>query len=190
MKAELGYHLIGVDGEPYISWTSVFSQIIQPYLDSGTSTTSSTSVSAATSPTPVNLTLASATGFASGARVVIDVDERQEMATIQHLNGSVITVQLRNAHSGTYPVSIEGSGEAIVREILRKIRDVKAEMATARGEGAVKAVDEIEFFDSGMSLFGALGNQLAFWREELAAALGVQSMWAVKRRGAQTLSVY
>lgn len=189
IKAELGYNVLDIGAEPYIGVAAIFSQVIQPYLSGGAVTTSSTAVTAASSPTPVVLTLASATGFAAGARVVIDVDDRQEVATIQSLSGAFATVQLSKAHSGTYPVTVDG-GESIVRELLGLIRGVKAEMAQTFGTGSIKKVDEVEFYSTGGTAFGALGVQLSAWREELAAVLGIQSMWARKRQGAQRLAVY
>ena len=53
-------------------------------------------------------------------------------------------------------------------------------MATALGEGAVKRVDEVEFYDSGSSLFGGLGANLQFWRDQLASALGLPNLWRSK----------
>ena len=188
LKQELGFSLVST-ANPFIGNTVLFEQIIQPYVTGGTATTSSTAVTAATTLTPVALTLASATGFSAGQRVVVDVDSRQEIATIQSISGAAITVHLKNAHTGTYPVTIEGP-ETIVREILRRIYAVKDEMAVTFGEGSLKKCDELEWYQSGVSLFGSLGTQLAFWREELAAALGIRSMWSLKRAAAQTLSVY
>src|SRR4051812_9346081 len=88
IKYELGYDLLSVSAEPYISYVSLFDQIIQPYLTEGASTRSSTAVTAADEPTPVTLVLVSATGFSAGERVVIDVDSRQESVTIQALSGT------------------------------------------------------------------------------------------------------
>lgn len=188
IKAELGFALLSIS-TPYIGITSIFEQVIQVYMDGGASTTSSTAVTSATTPTPVTLVLASATGFTSGDRVVIDVDSRQEIVTIQNLSGTSMTVQLKNAHSGTYPVTVEG-GESIVREILNRIKSVKETMATVFGAGAVRKVDELEFYNTRGSQFGELGSELATWRDELAAALGIESMWARRRAGAQRLAVY
>jgi hypothetical protein len=187
-KAELGFALIGT-ANPFIGTVMLFEQIIQPYLSAGAVTTSSTAVTAHDDATPKTITLASATGFAAGARVVVDVDGRQETATVRSLSGADITVDLKLAHTGTYPVTVEG-GETIVREYLTRIREVKAEMAGTFGEGALKSVDEVSFYDTGISLFGSLGNQLKFWRDELASVLGIQSMWQQKRAGAQRLAVY
>jgi hypothetical protein len=190
-KAELGYPLLS-QANPYIGITLLFEQVIQPYIGAGPSTTSSTAVTAVTSggaPKPKAITLASATGFTAGARVILDVDDRQESATVQSITGADITLLLSGVHSGTYPVTVEG-GEAIVREILGRIRATKTEMAGTFGEGALKQVDEVSFYQAGGSLFGVLGSQLAFWRDELAAVLGIQSMWARRRAGATRMSVY
>ena len=98
-------------------------------------------------------------------------------------------VLLQLAHSGTYPVTVEG-GETIIREILRNIRAAKAEMGTTLGEGSLKKVDEVEFYQSGGTTFGILGTQLNHWRNELAAALGVPNLWAGRGGGGQALSAY
>lgn len=190
IKAELGFNLLGI-AQPYFDVVSIFEGVIQPYLEAGAATTATQTVTAATTPTPVALTLASATGFAAGDRVVVDVDARQEWATVQSLLGSIITVALSNAHTGTFPVTVEG-GEAIVREILVKIRNVKTRMGETFGAGALKKVDEVEFFGSGKSFFGGLGSELQFWRTELAAVLGDPSLnqWSKRAEGAQRLSVY
>jgi hypothetical protein len=79
----------------------------------------------------------------------------------------------------------------IVREILANIVTVKTKMAETFGTGLLKAVDEIEFWNAGaQTQFGALGDQLKFWREQLAAALGIQSAWARRQQGAQRCAVY
>jgi len=190
IRAELGFHVLSVSAEPYISYVSLFDQIIQPFTTSGAATTSTTLVTAATTATPATLSLGSATGFAAGVRVVVDVDDRQEVATAQSLSGSALTLLLTKAHSGTYPVTVEG-GETIIREKLTAIRNVKADMLATYGSGALKAVDEIQFYDTGgTTQFGVLGTQLAHWRDELAANLGIVSAWAEKRAGAGRLSVY
>ncbi|HEY3495276.1 MAG TPA: hypothetical protein VGK73_11345 [Polyangiaceae bacterium] len=176
IKAELGYNLLTTGAVPYIGVTQVFEQVIQENVLAGATTTSSTSVTAASSPTPVTLTLASVTGFTAGDRAVVDVDTRQELATVQAVGVSSITLLLSKAHTGTYPVTVEG-GESLVRECLRRIIDVKTSLGSSQGEGALKKVDEIEFYQTGSSLFGTLGNQLMFWRNELAAALGVPNLW-------------
>ncbi len=188
VKYELGYNLIGI-AQPYIDTVSIFEGVIQPYLSAGAKTTSATVVTAASTPTPVTLVLTSGTGFTSGDRVVIDVDGRQEVVTARLASGASLTVDLKLAHTGTYPVTVEG-GESIIRELLRSIRECKAEMGSTFGEGALKKVDEVEWYQGGSTMFGNIGAQLSFWREELASALGIPSMWSKRRAGAQRMSVY
>jgi hypothetical protein len=189
-KQELGFNLLTVGAEPYIGVTAIFNQVIQVYLGTSAATTSTTAVVAAEAPTVVSLTLASVTGFSAGIRAVIDVDDAQETATVRSVTGSVISVFLSKAHAAGYPVSVEGP-ETIVRELLNNIRKVKAEMADTFGIGSLKQVDEIQFYQTGGgALFGNLGAQLCAWREELAAAFGIRSMWAEKRAGGSRMSVY
>lgn len=191
LRIELGYPVLTQGAEPYVGITSLFTQVIQPYLSGGAITTSSTSVAVNSPAALSSITLASPTGFAAGARVVIDVDSRQETVTVESLSGSVITALTSLAHSGVYSLTVEG-GESIIREYLRYIRDVKAQMALAFGQGALKAVDEIQWYDikGAKTLFGNLGDQLMYWRDELAAALGIRSMWAYRQGGSSRMSVY
>lgn len=191
IKAELGYPLLSSSAEPFVGIVAIFEQVIQPYLLAGATTTSSTTVVAASSPTPVTLTLASVTGVTTGGRLVVDVDARQETATIQSLSGSTVVVMLQKAHTGTYPVTVEG-GESIIRETLGAIADVKRKLAANYGAGALKRVDEIEFYQAGTeeTYFGILGKNLTFWRNELAGLLGVENAWARRSSATSTLSVY
>lgn len=190
IKSELGWNLLNTGALPYIGVTSLFEQIIGPNLTAGAVTTSATGVSASVPASLASLTLASATGFTAGARIVVDVDARQETVTLESLSGSIASALLANPHSGTYPVTVEG-GESIVRENLARIRNVKAQMAQAFGAGSLKKVDEVEFYDThGQTLFGVLGEQLKFWRDELASALGIASMWRQRGGGSSRLAVY
>lgn len=187
IKAELGYNVLSNGALPWIDIVAIFEQVIQPNLSGGAKTTSSTTVTIQGQNTIV---LASATGFHSGDRIVIDVDDRQEIVTVQNLSGSNATVLLSKEHSGTYPVTVEGP-ETIVREILADIAATKKKLAEQFGTGALKKVDEVEFYDArGMTSFGILGENLAYYREMLASALGIQSMWAASKQGAATVSVY
>lgn len=188
VKHELGYNVLLVGAEPYVGISTLFETAIAPYTQSGALTTSSTAVTAATTPTLVTLTLADATGFAAGARVVVDVDSLQESATVRSMSGSAITLLLSNAHSGTYPVTVEG-GESIIRAILRQIQAISGlgsntgELQSAMAAAGIKRVNEIEFFGGEAS--GAttrirqLEALLAYWRDELSIALNVEN-----RRGA------
>ncbi len=171
IKYELGFNILTVGAEPYIGIAAIFSQVIQVYMGSGASTTSTTAVTAATTATPVTLTLASGTGFNRFDRVVIDVDDRQEIVTVENISGASLTVLLTKAHSGTYPVTVEG-GESIVRGILGKLRAIETQISDAGSSAGIKKVDEIEFFgnDRGTQMTTLLGLQ-KHWREELRRAL-------------------
>lgn len=197
VRYELGFPNLSIDAEPMISIYSVFDQIIKPYTLHGASTTSSTTVTAATSPTPTSIVLASATGFAAGDTVVIDVDARQERATVQSLSGATLTVQLRFAHVGTYPVVQEG-GESIIRDLLNKLRKLGDSIDQLRSRAGIKAiVGDIEFFGGG----GTLASQgidpvtqllqlRETWRDELAWTLGIPRLNDKRNSGGSDVAVY
>jgi len=186
IRVELGYNALNVGAEPYIGTQAVFNQVIQTYMQGGASTTSSTTVTAASAPTPVTLTLASATGFTVGDRVAVDVDARYESAVIETLSGSTATVLLSSAHSGTYPVSVEG-GESIVREALRAIAACKAQLTgSALRSAGLKRADEVEFYADQKGASSRLADtrrELMAWRDELAGVLGVVNYWRTGRGG-------
>jgi hypothetical protein len=188
-KAELGYNLVGV-GQPYIGVTALFEQVIQVYLGAGATTTSSTAVTITTAGTPQTIVLADADGFDAGARVVVDVDGRQEKLTIQTLSGTSLTAQFAKTHSGTYPVTVEG-GESLVREKLAEIWTARVTRGQANGLGALKAVvGDAEWYDTGMTSFASSNAAIDVLRDELAALLGVQNMWRVRQSGGSRMSVY
>lgn len=181
IKAELGFNVLNVGAEPYVGVTRYFEQVVVPNLNSAAIATSSTAVTAvtpvapgSTSPTPVDLTLSSATGFAMFARVVVDVDELAEMATVRSVTGSTINVALVGAHSGTYPVCVE-SGETLVRYYLGKCR-ATAELIKDFGDRAgIKSADkaDVVFFgaDGEKNGLQTLGDFLTYWRSQLCMLL-------------------
>jgi hypothetical protein len=122
-KFELGYNALSLSALPYAidGITQMFEQIVAPYLQAGALAFSSTVVVAASAATPVVLTLSSGTGFTVGSVVIVDQGDTQESSYVQVIAGTSLTVPLLNAHSGTYPVTVEG-GESIVRDILRECR--------------------------------------------------------------------
>lgn len=196
IRWHLGYNILTVASEPYIPHAMLFEQIVKPYTGSGATTTSATAVTAASEPTPVSITLTSGTGFHAGDRVVIDVDSRQEFATVQSLSGSVVSVLLKKAHSGTYPVTVEG-GETIVRRILGKLKDVEIQMESAAVTNAgLKRVEDIEWYSAAQGSgitnisLAALGETMDYWRDELAVALGVRNMRKQSGGGTSLVELY
>lgn len=190
LKFELGYHVLTTGAGPYIGWVNLFDQIVAPNLPAGAATTSATAVTAASTPTLVTIVLTLATGFAAGARVWIGVDDNLESATAQSLSGTSLALSLSKAHTGTYPVYVDG-GEGMVRELLDRIRATKMQLAATYGEGQLKKVDELEWYQTGSkTLFGLLGDQLMFWRDELASLLGVHNAWRSKMSAGSSIAVY
>lgn len=182
IRYELGWNELTVGAEPYIGVAAIFDRVVLPFLRSGLITSSSTTVTAASPAEPVTLTLAAVSGtntqgttvtVSVGDKLVVDVDSRQESAIVQAISGSTVTLLLSLDHSGTYPVTVEG-GEAIVRSILRRCRNISLRLEEAADNAGIKKVDEVEFFASssgGSTLFGELIAQRQYWRQELYRAL-------------------
>jgi hypothetical protein len=136
--------------------------------------------------------LASATGFSVFTKAVVDVDSRLELATIQSVAGSTITLLLSFAHSGTYPVTTEG-GESMVRQQLGRILTLNARLDKASGLAGLKKADEVEWYDSyhGQSpVYAALIRQRDVLRDELCSMLGIENLWRRRSSGGQVCSLY
>lgn len=193
IKFELGYNVLAVGAEPYVGVTQLFEQVIQPHTLSGAATTSTTAVTAATTPTARVLTLADATGFSVGARVIVDVDDRQEAATVQALSGATITVLLSLAHATSYPVTVEG-GESVIRELLGNCIAEGKRIVAAGDRAGIAEVDEVKFFGAGADGMDAgtraLLRRREMWRRELADALGVAYLRDLRRRGGSSLVAF
>ena len=197
LRAELGYNVLSVGAEPYISYVAIFDRVIQTYMQGGASTTCSTAVTAASTPTVVTLTLASAANFTAGDKAVIDVDSFMETPTIRSVTGSTIDVALSLAHTGTYPVSVEG-GETLVRDQLKRIQAIKDQFAQVVQTAGLKRAEDIEWYQAGAGNSAAGGSaQLAalfaqrdYYRDELASLLGVPNMWRKKRAAGQSVVLW
>jgi hypothetical protein len=187
-RYELGYTNLTSGAYPWLSnLFAEFENIVTQYLDSGATTTSSTVVAAqplGTAPQPVTLTLSSATGFSAKNRVTFDIDAAQEDSVVESVSGSTIVVFSRLAHTGTYPVTVEG-GEQIVRDILRRLARVSSptsgRMEAAAASAGVAKATTVEFFPAGgagksKSRLDEMYEYQTYLRNELARALGVQNL--------------
>ncbi len=194
IRSVLGYNVLEVGAGPYVGVTALFDQVVLPYMQAGATTASSTSGAApdtAGTSAPVTLRLTAATRVSQFDRAVVDVDSRQEIATISQVSGSTITLLLSLAHSGTYPVTVEG-GESIVRDVLRKLANVGVNLEDGADSAGIKRVDEIHFFGGakGSSLIRELQALREYYRKELADVLGVPYLREQKRRSGSTVALY
>lgn len=191
IRFELGYNVMGVEAEPYITYFGSLDRVIKLYLNAGATTTSSTTIAVAETPTQRTLTLVSATGFSAGATIYVDVLPQQERAMIQSVSGSTIVVYLQKAHVGTYPITVDG-GEAIIRDKLAQLYDIDDKMSAALNTAGLKRVDDIEFYGGTKATSQAVMLQQLrdMRRDELASALGVANLHRLRRSGSQCVSVY
>jgi hypothetical protein len=191
IRFELGYSVMGVEAEPYVTYFGTFDFVIQNFLNAGAATTASTTVAVADVLTQRTLTLASTTGFVAGATVYVDVLPQQERAIIQSVSGSTITLYLTKAHLGIYPVTVDG-GESIIRDKLAQLYAIDQQLGSSLQTAGLKRVDDIEFYGNGIknsqvTMINQLRDQR---RDELASALGVANMHRIRRDGNQCFSVY
>jgi hypothetical protein len=103
----------------------------------------------------------------------------------------VITVDLVGPHSGTYPVTQEG-GESIVRDHLRSIMMVRQSILSARSVAGLSAADEVKWHQykgKGNARLRDLLQQLAYYQDELASALGVVNLRRVRSTAGQSSGV-
>ncbi|MEE8425893.1 MAG: hypothetical protein V3S15_01320 [Woeseiaceae bacterium] len=182
IKFELGQNLLEVGSEIYVGGGhQIIEAVIQQHIAAEVSTTSAAQVLDASPIVPSTVLVADATGFTAGDRIYVDVDSRREIVTIQALSGTMLTAMFSNAHGSTagavWPISLEGP-IPIVRDLLAKIAAAKTELASTFGEGALKRVDEVTFYNTDSnSLFGSIGETVRHWRNELAVALGIPNLW-------------
>lgn len=191
IKFELGYNLLTLSALPYAidGITQIFEQVVGPYLQAGElnySTTAVTAVAPPGLPTQTTLTLVtSPTTILVGDLVVVDQDVAQERAHVSQVTSDTVTVALLKAHSGTYPITVEG-GEAIAREMLRECMMVSWAISRSTTRAGIKKADEVEFYASTDQQMGTRDELLALqrhWRDELGTALGVENLRAAKSGG-------
>jgi hypothetical protein len=192
IRYHCGYNLLEAGAELYVGNVhAVFDTVIQTYARTSPATTSDTAVVAAATPTPSTLTLADGTGFDALERVVIDVDSRSEVATVQYRTVNDVTLLLSLAHTGTYPVAVY-SGEAQIRFLLNKCEELETRGGSSGTQGAagLQRVDEVWFAKGGGGVAGQLRNQLMGWRDSLCQALNVTNLWRVRQQSGATVSLY
>lgn len=190
IKTELWDHLVDIGAEPYIGFHPIYNTIRDHVSSSSVAATSSTT--AVTAAGSTTITVADATGLTVGTKIVLDVDDQRETCTIKSISGSVIGVNARKTHSGTYPVEIE-SPRTIVRGILFDLSKLELLIVGALESSGIKRADEVEFFgpnDGGGVVQQLIANQ-ARLRMELARRIGLGDYAAAKgARGAGSFEVY
>jgi len=183
IKLEVVDTVLGYGAIPYFGVRSIYDVIRDNVSSSSVSpTTSSTSI---TSTGPTTITLASATGYSAGQRIVIDSDDAREVVTIRSLSGAVASIVATKTHSGIYPVEVE-SALTIVRGMLSDLikleQDQRAQVNAALG---LKRVDEVEWNTENGGIAAAFQRQRLALRTELAEVCGI--LWilrdALARRG-------
>lgn len=179
IKSELDDNVADYGAQPYLDVRAVYDVIRDHVVSSSVAPT--TSATAVTAVGPTTITLASATDYAAGQRVVIDVDDAREVVTIRSLSGAVASIVATKTHSGTYPVEVE-SGLTIVRGILSDLITLdtqsRAQVGAALG---LKRVDEVEWNTDAGGIIAAFAAQRQTLRRRLANATGLATLYAMNR---------
>jgi hypothetical protein len=143
----------------------------------------------------MRLTLVDPTGFHAWDKVYLDVDEGQEIVTIQSIAASNILVTPTKIHGGmgAYPVIVDG-GVAQARNLLRTIDKLTTKIGDSGDTAGIKRVEEIEFFQArngSSSVFQDVKAQREDARKELAEVLGLVYMRGSRRgSGGHRAEVY
>lgn len=193
LRFHLGFNQELISAQAYL-WdgvTQTLEQIVAVYLQSGWLAHTPTAVVASPLPSPpttVTLTMNEgvsgvynnvAVAFNVGDTIVVDQGIQQEYSFVQVVTQpNQIQCALQNAHSGTYPVTVEG-GETIIRKCLTRLLRIELEMDAYRKAAGVSAAGGptgVKFYASNgsqKSRWGELQEMYKFWRAELALSVGI-----------------
>ena len=192
IKLEVGDTVMGYGAVAHFGVRSIY-DVIRDNVSSSSvaATTSTTTVSAAG---PTTITLASATGYEAGQRLVLDVDDARETVTLRSLSGASASVVCTKTHSGTYPVEVE-SALTLVRGILSDLVTLEQQGRSMVGSVGIKRVDEVEWFGAseGGSPLVQLQHRRSALRMELAELCGIGWIYREvlsRRSGGGSFEVY
>lgn len=204
-KYALGVNVGLLGQEPYITYLAIFDRAIQPYIIDP-STTSTTSVSGGGIPVAVVVAAipviagSAVPAFTVGTTVTVDVGPLSEQAQITIVTGTTIWLTLNNAHgaNGAYPIFMAG-GEQVVRDILTRIANIEAQLATFAPQAAgVQQIDEIKMYAAttagnrrgSRDMFESLIQQREQARDDLGEAVGFPNLRTMKKARGNSVAVY
>lgn len=154
VRHHLGYGQLDVGSTTYTAdgFKELFDQVVNVYLTGSTETTGSTATTAGNAAT---VTVASITGIAAHAQLVVDVGDDIEIVNVKSVSGLTFTARFAKAHTASYPVAVMG-GHARVRILLHQA-DKAWQAVQSQNVGAsagLKQVDkgDVEWFPGGQVL--------------------------------------
>lgn len=183
--------LLSYGAIPYFRVRSLYDLIRDTVVSSSVAVTT-TSATAVTAAGPAVVTLASVIGYATGQKVLLDVDGAREVVTVRAVVSSTISVICRRLHGGTYPVEVE-SPLTIVRGLLSDLAALDDQEQDAAFTAGIKKSDEVEWFGGAgeRSLSDTLSQRRDRLRFDLCTSLGLGEILreGLARRGAAGGSV-
>ncbi|HEY3498038.1 MAG TPA: hypothetical protein VGK73_25240 [Polyangiaceae bacterium] len=148
LRFHLGYGQVqGVGANAYTpdGFYEIFHQVVAPNLTGDTETTGTTTISAGSA----TVTVASMTGIAVHARLVVDVGDAAEIVAVRATGASSFTAVFANDHAQPYPVAVMG-GQARLRLLLHRadaLWQAKQSSDISDTAGIEEIVGDVKFFE-------------------------------------------
>lgn len=168
VRAHLGHGNINIGGYPYTpdGFQELFTQVIGPYLSTGTETSATTAITANTIAvvTPVVMT-----SIVAGAQLLIDSGDDMEIVSVKAVAATTFTARFLKAHAATgYQVMVM-SGLARLRILLQYADKAweKCQSSVITSTAGLKSVGngEIEWFGGGKVLTESKNHYMSIVNE-------------------------
>lgn len=179
LRFHLGYgNLHGVGSNTYTpdGFYELFTQVVQPELETGAQTTSST---AATAGATAVVTVGSITDIAAYSPLVCDVADEAEVVIVKSVSGSTFTAKFAKDHAAGFPVAVM-SGESRLRILLWDADTAwkKAQNSSITSTAGLKSLGqgEIEWFGDSAVLGDTLNHYKSIVRS-IADLVRVRPAW-------------
>lgn len=192
LRTHLGFG--GLDGPGANVYTpdgfkDLFTQVVQPELETGAQTTGSTATVAGSVAT---VTVASITDIAAYSTLVVDVAEDAEIVVAKAVSGSTFTAKFAKTRSAGYPVAVM-SPEARLRLLLWDADTAwrKAQGSAITSTAGLKMLGqgEIEWFPNGSVLTDTLAHYKSIVRA-ISDIVRIKPAWDQEQSRSSTLEAY
>lgn len=151
LRFHLNYGNLAVGADLYTrdGFLALFSQVISPYLSTGTETTATTAITAGAI---TEVTPAAMTDIVLYGELIVDVGSDAEIVMVQAVTGSTFTARFAKAHAATgYPIAT-ASGLARLRLLLWDANEAYRSLhsqKTAKTMGILEVDKKDVVFDKG-----------------------------------------
>jgi hypothetical protein len=185
LKVHLNYGAISVDAEPYVSFVSLFSQVIAPNLTSSTPTQCAFAIGAGHSV----VTPDSMTDIVTGARLVIDVADDAETISVRSTTPTTFAAKFAKAHPSNTKVALLSGKERLLMLLHRA--DQALEAMQDQSVGATAGLQSVDKSDVvWQPRFQVLADRIRHYRTIQQSIATLVRVPVYAAGAAQTTSVY